>query len=63
MSRNYFEDLLSEQPAITLSHSLGWETANCFHEFGQLGGSPLCREAAAEVVLISRLRPVLEKFI
>lgn len=62
MSRlGYSEDALVEQPAIALFGELDWETANCFHEFEQLGGSPLGRETAAEVVLISRLRPFLEK--
>ena len=35
---------------------LGWETADCFHEFEQAGGSPLGRDTAAEVVLVRRLR-------
>ena len=58
---DYSENTLVEQPAIALLAELGWETANCFHEFDQAGGSPLGRETKAEVVLISRLRPVLEK--
>ena len=58
---DFSEYTLVEQPAIALFAELGWETANCFHEFEQAGGSPLGRETKAEVVLISRLRPVLEK--
>lgn len=60
MSRNYSEDSLVEQPAIELFRELGWEVANCYHEtFGANG--TLARETAAEVVLISRLKPSLEK--
>ncbi len=58
---DYSENTLVEKPAIALFEELGWETANCFHEFDQGGGSPLGRETRAEVVLVSRLRPVLEK--
>ncbi|MCG2779214.1 MAG: DEAD/DEAH box helicase, partial [Desulfobacterales bacterium] len=58
---DYSENTLVEQPAIALFEELGWETANCFYEFDQGGGSPLGRETRAEVVLVSRLRPVLEK--
>ncbi|MBW2004162.1 MAG: type I restriction endonuclease subunit R [Deltaproteobacteria bacterium] len=58
---DFSENTLVEQPAIALFEELGWETANCFHELGQGGGSPLGRETRAEVVLVSRLRPVLEK--
>ena len=58
---DFSENTLVEQPAIALFAELEWETANCFHEFDQAGGSHLGRETKAEVVLISRLRPVLEK--
>jgi type I restriction enzyme R subunit len=58
---NFSEDSLIEQPAIQLFRSLRWEAANCFHEFEQAGGSPLGRETPAEVLLVSRLRPALEK--
>ncbi len=58
---NYSESALIEQPVIELFRKLGWETADCFHEFEQAGGSPLGRETKSEVVLFSRLRPVLEK--
>jgi type I restriction enzyme, R subunit len=57
----YTEDALIEQPTIELFRSLKWDAANCFHEFEQAGGSPLGRETPAEVVLVSRLRPALEK--
>ncbi|MFQ5796234.1 MAG: type I restriction endonuclease subunit R [Candidatus Bipolaricaulia bacterium] len=57
----YSEDALIEQPAIALFAELGWETANCFHEFEQAGGSPLGRETKTEVVLVPHLRPALER--
>jgi type I restriction enzyme R subunit len=60
-AHGYNEDVLVEQPAIELFGSLKWESANCFHEFEQAGGSPLGRETPAEVVLVSRLRTALEK--
>jgi type I restriction enzyme R subunit len=56
----YSEDALVEQPAIALFAELGWETADCFHEF-QHGKSPLGRENMGEVVLVSRLRPALQR--
>jgi len=59
-SSGYSESALVEQPAIELFGELGWETADCFHEF-DTGGSPLGRETPAEVVLIPRLRAALEK--
>ena len=56
----YTEDALVEQPAIALYSELGWETANCWGErFGE--GGTLGRETPTEVVLVSRLRPALEK--
>ena len=58
---DYSEDALIERPAIALFGELGWETADCFHEFEQPGGRLLGRETAAEVVLIPRLRRALEK--
>ena len=57
----YTEETLVERPAVGLFGGLGWKTANCFHEFDQPGGSPLGRETPAEVVLVQRLRPALEK--
>lgn len=58
--KDYSEDVLIEQPAIALLNSLGWETANCYDEiFGENG--TLARETSSEVVLVSRLRPALER--
>ncbi len=61
MTLGYGEDSLIEQPTIRLFSKLGWETANCFHEFDLPGGSPLGREAPSEAILVQRLRPALEK--
>ena len=42
---DYSEDAAIQQPSIDLLASLGWQTANCFHErFGR--GATLGREAA-----------------
>ena len=60
MVDEYSEQALVEQPAIELFGELGWETADCFHEF-DTGRSTLGRETPAEVVLIPRLRAALEK--
>jgi type I restriction enzyme R subunit len=57
----YSENALVEQPAISLFAELGWATANGFHEFDQASASPLGREAKSEVVLVARLRSVLER--
>ena len=60
MMPSFSEDALIEQPALALLGQLGWETANCFDEtFGAEG--TLGRETKSEVVLLSRLRPALEK--
>ena len=56
----YSEDSLVEQPAIALLAQLGWETQNCYDEFNS-GVSPLGRESKGDVVLISRLRPILRE--
>lgn len=57
---SYSEDALVEQPAIDLFSELGWETANCWGErFGE--NSTLGRETSNEVVLVSRLRPALQR--
>jgi len=68
MQPSYTEDSLVEQPAIALFAELGWETADCFDEefgdltgFKNLSGLNLGRETSSEVVLISRLRPALER--
>jgi type I restriction enzyme R subunit len=60
MYLNYSENILIEQPAISLIESLGWQSANCYYEtFGPT--SALGRETPSEVVLVSRLGPVLRK--
>ena len=60
MVQSYSEDILIEQPAIALLGNLGWQTINCYEEtFGSDG--MLGRATSAEVVLVSRLRPALEK--
>lgn len=54
------EDSLVEQPSIELFSDLTWETSNCFYEaFGSNG--TIGRETPSEVVLVSRLRPALQK--
>lgn len=58
--KGYSEDELVEQPAISTFERLYWETADCFDEFDD-GPSFLGRETKGEVVLLSRLRPALEK--
>src|SRR5690349_6750642 len=56
----YSEDGLVERPAIALFAEMGWETASAMEEkFGAVG--TLGRETSGEVVLVPRLRPVLEK--
>jgi len=57
----YSEDELIEQPSISLLKSLSWEATNCFEEFAS-GTSFLGRQTASEVVLLSRLLPILQKF-
>ncbi len=57
---DYSEDALVEQPAIDLFSKLGWGTTNCYHEFDS-GKSALGRDNMGEVVLLERLRPLLEK--
>lgn len=57
---NLSEDNLIEKPAISLLEEIGWQSTNCFYEtFGSTGA--LGRETPAEVVLVSRLRPSLQK--
>jgi type I restriction enzyme, R subunit len=61
MSNGYTEDHLVEQPAIQLmQHELGWEVVNCFGEWDG-GTSALGRDGKREVVLVSRLRPALQR--
>lgn len=58
---NFTEDYLIEQPAVQLmEHELGWDSVNAYDEWAG-GVSVLGRETKREVVLVSRLRPVLEK--
>jgi type I restriction enzyme, R subunit len=60
MSHAYSEEQLVEQPAIGLFEELRWETVSALDEvFGE--GGTLGRETTGEVVLVSRLRPSLEK--
>jgi hypothetical protein len=57
----YTEDHLIEQPAIQLMrHELGWEVANCHGEWNG-GVSNQGRDGKREVVLVSRLRPALQR--
>src|SRR5690348_6650455 len=56
----YTEDQLVEQPAIGLFAELGWQTVSAMEEiFGQSG--TLGRETSGEVVLVPKLRAVLER--
>jgi len=60
MPHAYTEDRLVEQPAIGLFAELGWTTVSALQEtFGTTG--TLLRETKGEVVLVSRLRPALER--
>src|SRR5690606_15737983 len=60
MIANYSEDSLIEQPAIEVFKSLGYSYLNCYNEnFGD--HSTLGREISSEVVLISKLKPALQK--
>jgi type I restriction enzyme R subunit len=57
----YTEDHLVEQPAIQfIRHELGWEVVNCYGEWDGVG-SALGRDGKREVVLVSRLRPALQR--
>lgn len=58
---NYSEDALIERPAIDLLQGLGWQFQNCFHEFDDSGVSSLGRDNKSDVILVNKLRPVLEK--
>jgi len=56
----YSEDQLVEQPAIALLAELGWQTVSTIEEvFGPQG--TLGRDTKADAVLITRLRPALER--
>ena len=61
MSNSYTEDHLVEQPAIQLMRDeLGWDVVNCYREWDG-GTSDLGRDGKREVVLVSRLRPALQR--
>jgi len=66
----YTEDHLVEQPAIQLmQHELGWNVVDCYDDPSSLrlrrtgwsGGRRLGRDGKREVVLVSRLRPALQR--
>jgi type I restriction enzyme R subunit len=59
-ANTYTEDSIVEQPAVALLGELGWETINAYSEsFGDAG--TLGRDNQGEVVLVGRLRRVLEQ--
>ena len=61
MASSYTEDHLVEQPAIQLMrHELGWDMVSCYGEW-DAGTSNLGRDGKREVVLVSRLRPALQR--
>ena len=61
MSNSYTEDYLVEQPAIQLmQRELGWDVVNCYDEWNR-GISSQGRDGKREVVLVSRLRPALQR--
>ncbi|MDX9859229.1 MAG: type I restriction endonuclease subunit R [candidate division Zixibacteria bacterium] len=60
MPHTYTEDQLVEQPAIGLLAELGWKTVSALDETLGATGT-LQRETKGDVVLISRLRAVLER--
>ncbi|MEW6618813.1 MAG: type I restriction endonuclease subunit R [bacterium] len=57
----YSESALVERPAMDLFSQLGWSVQNCFYEFDENGKSFLSRETKADVVLVSKLKPALQK--
>ncbi|MFG1691360.1 type I restriction endonuclease subunit R [Gemmatimonadota bacterium] len=59
-SGEYGENPLVEQPSIQLFGDLGWDALQLFNEFDS-GSSTVGRETKSEVVLTSRLRPVLAR--
>ena len=57
----YTEDHLVERPAVQLmQHELGWDVVNCYDEWSG-GVSNQGRDGKREVVLVSRLRPALQR--
>jgi len=61
-SDKYSEEVLVKRPAMELLSQLGWSVRNCFHEFDDNDLSFLGRDNKANVVLVSRLKPVFQKF-
>jgi type I restriction enzyme R subunit len=71
MMSTFTEDHLVEQPAIQLmQHELGWEVVNCYDDPSSLklrrtgwsgGVSNQGRDGKREVVVVSRLRPALQR--
>ena len=60
ISAAYGERVLVELPAVELFLSLGWQTANLYHEtFGAYGTEG--RESESQVILTKRLRVALER--
>ena len=57
---SYSESELIEQPAIQLFAELGWETLSASDEVMGASGT-LGREFKSEVILVTRLRSVLER--
>jgi type I restriction enzyme, R subunit len=60
VAATYGENALVEKPTIALLASLGWKTANLYHESFGLDGTE-GREAEHGVILKRRLRAALEK--
>ena len=61
MSNSYTEDHLVEQPAVQfIRNELGWDVVNCYDEC-KGGVSNQGRDGKREVVLVSRLRPALQR--
>ena len=60
MAQSYTEDSLVEQPAIQLFTEMGWQTLSAVEEVFGIA-STLGRETKGEVVLVPRLRAVLER--
>ena len=58
--QSYTEGQLIEQPAVELFDELGWEVDSALDEVAGEQGT-LGRETKAEVVLLARLRPALER--
>lgn len=61
MTNEYSEDALVEQPAIVLLKEMRWDYANCYNEVVGDENSTLGRRTTQEVILVSKLRPALER--